>query len=253
MANESILNLSGLSLISLKTNDEIISADNGAISILDLDGIYTKVEELESKYFINFLGLKSTLQVAEHTKMLESVSNKELTTKTLNIKTLKGNDKKIQLNLLKVFSDGEVSIKVLIKDITADGFNEKNLLAINLMYKTIINIAPIGIMLIGRDGAIKEFNNYLVQLFGAKSNEEFINKNIFNFNSLKEVGFLNEISFVLKNNKPSAGEKKYITDYGKVVYFSFMIVPVPDTIIEKEINAFGIIEDISKAREQMDK
>jgi PAS domain S-box-containing protein len=249
--NENILNLSGLSLLSITDAGKIISADAGAGTILELNGIYNKTEEIDGKDLIIFLGIKSNQQMAEYAKMIESVSSEELTVKDLNIKTLKGNDKKIQLSLLRVFSDGQSSIKVLLKDLTLDSFNEKNLLSVNLMYRTIIGIAPIGIILVDRAGTVKEFNNYLVNMFGEKSNEKYINKNIFTFNSLKEVGFLDEISFVLNNNKPAAGEKKYITDCGKVVYFSFMLVPVPDVILEKEVNAFGIIEDISKARELM--
>jgi PAS domain S-box-containing protein len=251
--NESILKLSGLSLVSIKEDATIISADSGAITILDLDGIYNSVDEIEGKKLNNILGLKTNQQLSDFISALENVSNRELTTKDFGIRTLRGNDKKVQLSFLKVSSDGETSIKVLVKDLTADYLNEKNMLAINLMYKTIISIAPIGIVLVDKNGTIKEFNNYLVNMFGAKSNIEYLNKNIFSFANMKEVGFLDEIDFVLKNNQPSAGEKKYIAEYGKVVYFSYMLVPVPSAIQEKEINVFGIIEDISKARGPIDK
>jgi PAS domain S-box-containing protein len=248
--NESILKLSGLSLLSIKENATIISADNGAISIFDLDGIYTSIEELEGKKLNNILGLK-TKDLTNFNSAIESVSSKKLITIDLDLKTLRGNEKKIRLSFLKINSDGETCIKVLAKDLSEDGVSLKNLLAVNQLYKTILSVAPVGIMLVDKDGAIKEFNNYLVNMFGAKTDTDFIGKSIFSFSGLQEINFLSEIKNVLKDKKPAAGERKYVSDYGKSVYFNYILVPI--FFSEQEVGAFGIIEDRTKIIEMASK
>jgi PAS domain S-box-containing protein len=248
--NESILKLSGLSLLSIKENATIISADNGAISVFDLEGIYTSIEELEGKKLNNILGLKSK-QLTDFNSAMENVSSKKLSVIDLDLKTLRGNEKKIRLSFLKISSDGETCIKVLAKDLTEDSANLKNLLSVNQLYKTILSVAPVGIMLIDKDGAIKEFNNYLVNMFGAKSDTDFIGKIIYSFSELQEINFLSEIRSVLKDKKPAAGEKKYVSDYGKTVHFNYILVPI--FFEEQEVSVFGIIEDRTKIIEMANK
>jgi len=250
---ENILRLSGLSLLTIKEDDTIIDADWGAIDIFELDGVYSKPEELESKKLFNMMSLRD----AERKSFLENIERMQLNklfAEERDIRTLKGNQKKIQINYLKIINEEkETSVKVLTKDVTKLRASEQNLQNINIMYRTLIGAAPIGIMLIDKDGVIKEFNSYLVNMFGAKSEEEFIDKNIFSFAGLQEINFLSEVKTVIKDKKPAAGEKRYVTNYGKSIYFSYVLVPIFINKESTEVSAFGIIEDRTKIRELADK
>lgn len=251
--SENILRLSGLSLITTKEDDTIIDADWGAIDIFDLEGVYSKPEELENKKLFNMMSLRD----ADRKNFLENIERlplNKLLAEEREIRTLKGNLKKLQINYLKIINEEkETSVKILTKDVTRLRSTEQNLQNINTMYRTLIGAAPIGIMLIDSEGTIKEFNSYLVNMFGAKSDEEFVGKNIFSFSGLQEINFLNEIRIVIKDKKPTAGEKKYITNYGKSIYFSYVLVPIFMNKDNSEVNAFGIIEDRTKIRALADK
>lgn len=244
----SILQLAKMSLMTLSLDGTIVEADPGASVVFDLEGIYSEMSELEGKKLYTLMSLKDK----EKDKLLATLqraSTTELAVEDRTIKTLRGAEKRVELNYLKIVTDEkEVVIKLLAKDITDLKFSEKRLENVNLMYKTLIGAAPIGILLVDNKGIIKEFNSYLVNMMGAASAKDFVGKDIFTFSGFQEINFLDEIRTVLKDKRPAAGEKRFMSGYGKATYFSYVLVPVP-TDNESEIAAFGIIEDRTKIRE----
>jgi hypothetical protein len=80
-------------------------------------------------------------------------------------------------------------------------------------------------------------------MFGAKTPDEFVGKDIFSILGLREINFIEDIRTVLEKGTSIAGEKKFMTPYGKSITFSYVIVPVPLYSHEKKISAFAIIED----------
>jgi PAS domain S-box-containing protein len=250
LSSENILKLSKISLLTIKEDCSIIAADYSAIDIFELTGIYDEPEELEKKKLCSILGLAVDAR-AELIKMFSTMQLNKLESRDFTINTLKGDEKQLQISFLKVESeDNEKLIKVLVKDVTDIKASEKMLSSLNLMYKTIINIAPIGILLVDNNGIIREFNNYLANMMGAQSSADFLKKNIFTIIGLEEINFLSEIRFVIRSKRPAAGEKKYISNYGKTVYFSYILVPVPvQTTDDDQVSVFGIIEDQTKIKE----
>lgn len=250
--NLNILQLAKMSLMTVGLDGTIIEADAGTCVVFDLEGIYDQVGELEGKKLYNIMSLKDK-EKDRLLATLQQSTNSELTREDRIIKTLKGTEKRVQLNYLKLITEEkEILIKLLAIDTTDLKFSEKKLENMNLMYKTILGAAPIGILLIDSQGIIKEFNSYLVNMLGAASAKDFIGKDIFTFSGFQEINFLEEIRSVLKSKNPAAGEKKFMSGYGKAVYFSYVLVPVP-TETESEIAVLGIIEDRTKIRELMSK
>lgn len=244
----SILQLAKMSLMTLSLDGTIVEADAGTCVVFDLEGIYNDLSELEGKKLYNIMSLKDK-EKDKLVSTLQRATTAELVTEDRNIKTLRGTEKRVELNFLKIVTEEqETFIKLLAKDITDLKFSEKKLENINLMYKTLIGAAPIGILLVDSKGIIREFNSYLVNMMGAASAKDFLEKDIFTFSGFQEINFLDEVRSVLKDRRPAAGEKRFMSGYGKATYFSYVLVPVP-TDKESEIAVFGIIEDRTKIRE----
>jgi PAS domain S-box-containing protein len=101
-------------------------------------------------------------------------------------------------------------------------------LSINSLTQTILNVAPIGILIIDNDGKIVEFNPYLASVFGASNPEKFIGMKISSITGLKEIGLLDDINEVIESETPIANKAKYMSPFGKTAKLSYIVAPIKE-------------------------
>ena len=242
---EKLLSLSKMGILEVNLEGIIQSADQGVFEVFDLDSVYNVKEEIKNKKIYGIL----TLEKPDKESLLSKIkgATQSLEKIEIDLKTLKSTKKRIQFNITM---SGKNAVHILVIDNTEMKFSENILEQLNSMYKTLLAIAPIGILLVDSNGIIIEFNNYLAHMMGAKTPSEFIGKDIFSIIGLREINFTEEIKTVLQKAQPAAGDKKYMTPYGKTIFFNYIIVPVPLTKEEKKVSAFAIIEDRSNINER---
>lgn len=238
------LELANVGFIEIDEKGIIIDANSAILRLLELDGIYSNASELKKKKIENIVGPGYGEECANKVK---SVFGKDKSVyMECIIKTIRGTEEKMfSINAIPDYNleFKKDVVKIIATDLTDLKNTEKKLQSKSKMYQTLISVAPIGIALIDSKGKFIECNTYLTTIMGAPSAEEFLEKTIYDFASLQEVGLTTEIRGVLEKGEPAIGEKEYVSQYGKKVSLSYAFVPVKEN---GKFSAFGILEDRSR-------
>jgi PAS domain S-box-containing protein len=105
-------------------------------------------------------------------------------------------------------------------------------------YETLINHAPVGILLIGLDGAIVELNPKVLEILGSPSEEETRKINMLDFPKLVEAGISELVKKSLSGSPLLINEVSYTSLWGKSAIIRFTAVPIYD---EKQYVCFSLV------------
>jgi len=227
---EKSLECYGIGAISCDTSGIISNAYGGLIDILDLSRVYKDNKELVGK---NIFDLAKFPDLD-----LKFVDKYNVTTLDTDVVTLLGTQRNYSICIVEL---NENKIYMTLRDITRYKSQEKIAKANMNRYKTIVSIAPIGIMVVDEDLAIKELNGYLSSIIGSKDSEKFIEKNISKISGLAETGIISSVKRVIKTREPITDNVQFLSQYGKTSSFTYIVTPIADG--DKNSGALILIED----------
>jgi PAS domain S-box-containing protein len=239
---EKSLVLANVGYMEIDKSGSILDSNESVISLFDLDGIYSDSGELRSKNIANIVSKEGAEKCK--TVVLDKFGTKEKSYTECEMTSLRGGKKIFSINIMPDYNlefQRDV-MKVLIVDLTDLKTYQKELTKQSNMYQSLINVAPIGIMLVNSNGDIVEYNEYLATMMGAS--ETFIGKNINEISSFLEVSLAKDIRNVIKNGEGTIGQKEYVSEFGKKISLSYAFVAIKEE--DDEFNAFGILEDVSR-------
>lgn len=118
-------------------------------------------------------------------------------------------------------------------------------------YRSLIEKAPVGIILVDKQGEIININPKLLEILGSPSTDSTKSINVLSFPNLLEVGISEDVKFCVENEEPVVSEKPYTSKWGKNLYLRYHLTPVYDT--EENLQGVqGIVEDITNRKKYED-
>lgn len=220
---ERSLSFYGIAAVEVDEAGKIFSAQGGTVTVLELDDLYDSPAELIDKSLFNICKFDE-LSLEEGSKEVEAI-------------TLKGTKKIFSTHVTKL----KDRFSITFRDITRYKNTQKAIVESNRRYKTIVSVAPIGIMIVAKDKTIKEFNNYLASILGSQHPEGFIGKRAKDIPGLTEAGIVQGIGDVLRDGMPVTNQLNFLSQFGKTAKISFIITPIKDD--EEITGAFVLVED----------
>ena len=121
-------------------------------------------------------------------------------------------------------ADGSM-VLVTIVDITSRVRMEQKLRQRESYLRTLVEQAPVGIVIANMNGLITEANPYSVKLLGSPSRKRTIGLNVLTLSTLVESGLSDAFRRAIVSGETVETETWYTSIWGKLVYFSVRIVP----------------------------
>jgi len=142
---------------------------------------------------------------------------------------------------------GEVKgILGYIYDVTAQQDSQRESLEKEHRLRDLIDNAPTGIIRIDDQGNILEVNQRMVEMLGSPSKEATMSFNMFNFEPLIQAGITKRFKQSIENHEIVSYTSKYVSAWGKKVYFKLIITPIQDAE-GRVTGAQANMEDITRA------
>ncbi len=232
---EKSLKCYGVGVIECNRNGDISASYGGLMDIFDLSRIYKNNDDLIGKNLFDIVLFEDfNLKIANKSKTIMI---------DVNAKTLRGRSKTYSICIVDI---GDSNLHIAFRDITNRKEDQKEIEESNRRYKTIVNIAPIGIIVVNSKTNIKEFNNYFAAMIGTQHPEKFINRPINEITGLSETGLIKELKEVIKTGMAASNQVQFLSQYGKTSNFTYIITPIKDN--EIITGAFLLIEDSSRSK-----
>lgn len=143
--------------------------------------------------------------------------------------------------------EGKNANIVVFNDVTEKSKNERELIRTNNLLKTLISNAPIGLMLINREGRVEElWNPKAEEIFGWTS-EEVLGKKLPYVQKIKEKEFADNLKRGFEEKKPFIIEIERVRKDGTPIVLKEFITPLLDDKGEV-INLMILNEDITETK-----
>jgi len=144
-------------------------------------------------------------------------------------------------------NDEIIGIQGVTRDISDRVHAEKTLRESEENFRILFENSPLGILVCNKQGNILRINSAYTAMLGFPSAEETEKINLLTYKPLIEAGISDLILQVISTNRETVAEKKYISKWGKSVYFLLHIKPINDDT-GKLVNLQIIAQDISERK-----
>ncbi len=119
-----------------------------------------------------------------------------------------------------LYSDG------VIDDISENLKSQRKIAESELRYRLLVENSPTGILRIDLQGNILDVNQRMVDILGSPSAEATKSFNMFTFKLLQDAGVSRKFHEAILEKKTVHFNSKYITNWGKTIYFQLVIIPI---------------------------
>ncbi len=141
----------------------------------------------------------------------------------------------------------------VVVDITERKHAVDSVLRSEAKHRTLVESAPIGIIVVDSQGQIVEANQALVDVFGSPSAEATKVINMFTFPPLVEAGISQNFRSCLEEDRRIEFETPYVSKWGKETHLKIRLTPFKDPV-DDTVRCLGVVEDVSpikKAEEEL--
>ncbi len=153
--------------------------------------------------------------------------------------------------IITPFVDDESKVSFFIagkQDITKEKKYQEEVEISKNRYKKLIETSPLAILTFNTQGEIEIVNRKMVEFLGSPSAEETRKINMLTFGRLKAIGVTEKFRESIRERKYIIHEGRYVSKWGKEVYYKLHINPVVGS--GGEVDTVVIVaEDISKQKE----
>ncbi len=147
--------------------------------------------------------------------------------------------------LMRLEVGDEPQVVGSFQDITERRLAEEALRTSENKYRLLFDIAPIGIILVDREGNILEANNYIINILGSPGLEAIKSLNMLTFPPLVESGMSGILASCMEENRPVDTEICYTSKWGKAM--SLRIILTPKLNDQGYVTGcLAVMEDVSK-------
>ncbi len=126
-------------------------------------------------------------------------------------------------------SNGSRAILANLVDITERKQVEKSLSESEAKFRLLVNEAPVGILLIARDGKILDVNKKLVEILGSPSAEATKELNMLTFPLLMKAGISALVRRCMEEGRPISSEVPYTSKWRKSLFLRTILTPILDS------------------------
>lgn len=240
------LEVSGLIIIILDKNANVVSVNNAGSKLLGL----SKDEVVGLNWFDNFIDKQICSEVKQvfNNMVNEKIS---LTSHYINkILDINKNERLISWNnaMYKDENGDIIGVIAIGNDITQEEFLTEELKISNLKYEQTFKTAQIGIAHVGLDGSWLDVNDYLCKLIGY-SKDEFLKltfQDITYADDLdKDLAYIRKL--LDKKLDSYHFEKRYIRKDGNIIWVNLSVILLRDSS-DKPLYFISIIQDISQIK-----
>lgn len=141
-----------------------------------------------------------------------------------------------------------VFVVVFIQDISRRRQAEKKLSLSEENFRRLFANAPLGYVMVDREGSIQQVNPTLVRMLGSPGEAETKKINILNFPPLVEAGFSPRLRAALEEGRPMAFDLTYVSKWERELFLHCYITPLPGD--EGVQGAMVLLEDRSQTINQ---
>jgi PAS domain S-box-containing protein len=234
--------------------------DNANIGIATtIDGVFTNVnEEFEKILGYNLDELKKmTFEDFTHPDDLDK--EKYLINKLLNneIDSYKLEKRYIRKDKIIIWVDLSIAAMkdnksdfnlyiAMVKDITERKKAESELKNSLNRFTSLVENIQSGVFYINTKGEILEINPGMLRILGSPSKEATKQINIFKFQPLIEIGYVEKLKKCLENKTIVKGEAQYISKWGKEAIVNYYFVPIIEN--NEVVGILANNEDVTEKR-----
>jgi PAS domain S-box-containing protein len=130
-------------------------------------------------------------------------------------------------------------------DITDRKLAEEALRTSENKYRLLFDTAPIGIILVDREGNILEANNYIIETLGSPGPEATKSLNMLTFPPLVEAGMSSILDSCMEENRPVDTEICYTSKWGRTMCLRIILTPKLNDR-GHVTGCLAVMEDVSK-------
>lgn len=158
---------------------------------------------------------------------------------------------RLHITPIKSERDEIVGAQALLEDFTLRKQSERALMEREESYRQLIENAPLGVLVINKQGNIITANPSIVKELGFTSVESLCQINALTFSPLVEAGIAENIEKCLEQGETIFSEHQYITEAGTKLWLRFYISSIKDSLgLVQSVQA--LVEDITQ-RKQVEK
>ncbi len=150
----------------------------------------------------------------------------------------------LSVQLFREPGSGEKRALGVVADITKRKQAEEAILRSETKHRALLESAPIGILVVERDGLIVEANQAVVDVFGSPSAEATKAINMLTFPPVVEAGISQNFTRCFEESSRIDFEAPYTSKWGKETHLKGRLTPVQDPV-DGTVRCLGVIEDIS--------
>ncbi len=205
-----------------------------------------KAKEITGRLFTEFvpkkelpkylLQLKNAFQHREVTNFITQIYHKD------------GHLVDVEINGRLIKQNGKYAAQGSIREITERRRAEKKLRESEERFRSLIENAPVGVLLADQEGNILEVNPSALRILGSPSAEATRKINILNFTPLIEAGISAEFEKCVQTAQPLFSEHPYVTKWGKSIELNLRFTPLVETF-GKTMLLLVLLEDVTERKQ----
>ncbi len=143
--------------------------------------------------------------------------------------TKNGQVKWLEMWSTVISNNGSRAILANLVDITERKQVEKSLSESEAKFRLLVNDAPVGILLVARDGKILDVNKKLVEILGSPSPEATKELNMLTFPLLVKAGISGLVKRCMEEGRQISSELPYTSKWGKNIFLRTILTPILDS------------------------